>query len=150
MMPSYGKKAIEDLLPHRGEALFLDDAVVEGSHVSTHATWTDSHPHLAGHFPGLPIVPGVFLIEAAAQSAGVLLASLGDGAARLGLLSGVRKSLIHRPVRPGERICFELDVKQIGDTNFCSAVGKAHNEVSDKVLTVELTVAIVMREAIER
>mgnify|MGYP001606289747 CR=1 FL=1 len=68
------------LLPHRDHALFLLDAVVEGPHVTGTACWADSHPHLTGHFPGLPIVPGVFLIEAAAQLGGT--ASPAGGRAR--------------------------------------------------------------------
>jgi acyl-CoA thioesterase FadM len=61
----------------------------------------------------------------------------------------VRKSLIHYPVRPGERIVYALDIKRIGATNFCSAVGAAHSDAGRKVLTVEITIAIVERIALE-
>ena len=139
---------IEALLPHRDAALFLLDATVRGSQVEGHASWPARHPHLAGHFPGLPIVPGVFLIEAAAQLAGVALAGRAGAASRLGMLAGVKRSLLHHPVRPGERVHFKLDVKPgIGD-RIATASGYAQRDDGRKLLTVEITVALVDRSEI--
>ena len=148
-MPAWGRSEIESLLPHRGAALFLDGANVDEWHVDAQASWPESHPHLAGHFPGHPLVPGVFLIEAGAQAAGLVLASKPASQQYFGLLSGVRKSLIHYPVRPGERIDFAIDVKRMGASSFFSAVGFAHNDTGRKVLTVEITIAVIERTALE-
>lgn len=109
---NFNRDEISALLPHRGDALFLRDAIVNGSHVEGTACWTASHPHLLGHFPGLPVVPGVFLIEAAAQLAGVGLASQAGGSEfKLGMLAGVKRCLLHQPVQPEEPVYFALDLK---------------------------------------
>jgi 3-hydroxyacyl-[acyl-carrier-protein] dehydratase len=140
---------IAALLPHRGIALFLIDAMVDGSHVEGSAYWPASHPHLVGHFPGLPVVPGVFLIDAAAQLAGVGLASQGDPGTKVGMLAGVKRCLLHQPVRPEEHVYFTLDLKSgIPDRIYC-AEGIAKRNDGKKVLTVELSIAIVNRDEIK-
>lgn len=141
---------IQRLLPHRGAALFLDEAEVFGSSARGSACWRGEHPHLQGHFPGQPVVPGVYLLEAAAQLAGVA-ALAGDEAAsqgRTGVLAAVRKSLFHRLVRPGERVHYTLDVRTVSQGAMVQASGSA-SVAEHKVLTVELTVALVAASALQ-
>lgn len=149
-MTSLCRADIEALLPHRGEALFLLDATVVGAHVEGHACWSGKHPHLAGHFPQMPVVPGVFLIEAAAQLAGLVLALRGSDASStcLGMLAGVKRSLIHHPVYPEERVRFELDINPGIGSRMATAHGTAHKESGRKVLTIEVTLAMVERSEV--
>lgn len=140
---------IAALLPHRGIALFLADAIVDGSHVEGTASWPASHPHIAGHFPGLPVVPGVFLIEAAAQLGGVGLASQGAPGSKLGMLAGVKRCLLHQPVRPEERVYFTLDIKPGIPNRIYCAEGTAKRNDGRKVLTVDLTIAIVNQDEVK-
>lgn len=145
---------IEELLPHRGHALFLRNAAVEGWHVKAEAEWDVSHPHLAGHFPGLPIVPGLFLIEAAAQSVGVVLGNLPGAATgtsdrrELAVLAGVKESLLHNMVRPSQIVRFQVDVEPILDGKYFAAFGAAQDGDGNKVLTVHLNVALVQLDDI--
>ncbi|NNN04931.1 MAG: hypothetical protein HKL90_03425 [Elusimicrobia bacterium] len=133
---------IEELLPHRGAALFLSAAEVDGLRASGEAVWNSGHPHILGHFPDLPVVPGIFLIEAAAQLAGVALAvqrQAAPGERRLGVLAGVRRALFHRPVLPGQTIRFEvLLAAPVGALIRASALGR--DAQGRKAATVELAI----------
>ncbi|AXE30532.1 hypothetical protein DK842_11855 [Chromobacterium phragmitis] len=133
---------LASLLPHAGDAFFLSDAEVDGWKASGGASWRADHPHLRGHFPGDPIVPGIYLLEAAAQLAGVAIRCGAEDwtPQTLGVLAAVRKSYFHRFVRPGERVDYALEVRPTPGSGMyaVSGLGRAGG---DKVLTVELTIA---------
>ena len=140
----------EDCLPHRGHALFVQQAVVAGASIRGEACWSADHPVLQGHFPGQAIVPGVFLIEAAAQLGGIWIARSHAGRQGLGVLASVRKALVHRLVLPQERVRYELQVAAAGD-RFFSVRGQAFGAATTpdggdagdgKVLTVDLLIAV--------
>lgn len=145
---------IATALPHRGHALFPSRCWFDGAEEGRirgggSASWSADHPVLQGHFPGLPIVPGVFLIEAAAQIAGVLIdaarepGSAGAGAGRIGVLSSVKKVLVHSPALPGQRIDYRLELRRVGgDFYQVTAIG-CHEE--RKVATLEMSIGIVER-----
>lgn len=145
---SLSRTEIEGLLPHRGDALFLASAEVDGLRASGQAVWSSSHPHINGHFPGSPIVPGIFLIEAAVQLSGVALAAQKRHARSgqtFGVLAGVRKALFHRPVRPAQPIHFEITLVEPSVGPFVRASGHGYNVKGLKVLSLELTIAVVER-----
>jgi 3-hydroxyacyl-[acyl-carrier-protein] dehydratase len=99
-------------LPHRQPFIFVDEVLELENGVSARGvmTFDGDEAFFAGHFPGDPIVPGVILTEALAQTAGIAAAS-GEPGARY-LLSAVRLMKFHRAVRPGERI--ELGANRAG------------------------------------
>lgn len=139
-----------ECLPHRGDALFVQSAEVEGSSIRGEACWSAQHPVLQGHFPGQAIVPGVFLIEAAAQLGGVWIARSHAGRQGLGVLASVRKALVHRLVMPDERVRYELQLAAAGERFFSvrghafgSATAAEGAEAPDaKVLTIDLLIAV--------
>lgn len=111
---------VKGLLPHRGGILFVREVeLLPGPACRAEVSWAADAMGLAGHFPGCPLVPGVYLIEAAAQAAGAaLLASQRsqDPSADpgLGVLAGTRACSFRRPVRPGDSLRYELRLRLLG------------------------------------
>jgi 3-hydroxyacyl-[acyl-carrier-protein] dehydratase len=94
-------------LPHRPPFVFVRQLVAATAGESAECvTWFDADdPMFGGHFPGNPLVPGVILTEALAQTAGIAAASgYPEDARPFFLLSAIRGMKFHRAVRPGERI----------------------------------------------
>lgn len=154
------KQQVEALIPHRGNALFVKTAwvddipadVQESTGVSggCEIYWDDTDPFIQGHFPGFHVVPGVFLVEALAQLAGVLLThrgrQLNEGAEQIGLLTGIRKTLFHRPVRPRDVVQFLVKVNRMGE-RFFLAHGTAFVE-DQKVATLEIMIGSMDRKSL--
>lgn len=88
-------------LPHREPFVFLDRAVTvePGTSATCEKTFSPDDPMFCGHFPGNPIVPGVILTEALAQTAGIAGAS---GAPRQFLLSAIRSMKFPAAARPAQ------------------------------------------------
>jgi 3-hydroxyacyl-[acyl-carrier-protein] dehydratase len=97
---------IEAILPHRAPFVWVDRVIEIVPGRSCHAV-TDvdpAAPFFAGHFPGDPILPGVFLVEAAAQTAGVMLGAGAAGTPGRHRLAAVSQFKFLRPVLPGATI----------------------------------------------
>jgi 3-hydroxyacyl-[acyl-carrier-protein] dehydratase len=103
----------EGLLPHRPPFLWIDDVVElePGVRCVAGKTLSPSEPVFAGHFPGDPILPGVLLIEAAAQAAGVMIASARTERPGRALLAAVHHFKFLKSVRPGDSIQIETTLK---------------------------------------
>ena len=117
---SLDRLAIEKYIPHRGDIFACHRLEVIGPHdFKGIANWSVDNALIRGHFPGLPVVPGVMLIEAASQLAGAGLLS-GDPYARslngnnIGVLASVRKCSFIRPVLPNADVHFSIHCRQMG------------------------------------
>ncbi len=101
---------IMELLPHRYPFLLLDrvtDYVLNESIVA-YKNITMNEPCFLGHFPGKPIFPGVLILEALAQAAGVLGFKTQGNSDDLYLYAGIDKARFKRPVVPGDRLDFHV------------------------------------------
>ncbi|MBI2719255.1 MAG: 3-hydroxyacyl-ACP dehydratase FabZ [Rhizobiales bacterium] len=103
---------IMKLLPHRYPFLLIDKLVdLDGEESGTGIkNVTVNEPFFQGHFPGRPVMPGVLLIEAMAQTAGaVVLAHLGDAhAGKLVFFMSIDKARFRKPVVPGDTVHFHV------------------------------------------
>lgn len=102
-------------LPHRYPFLLIDRvcSVEAGSKVHAYKNVTMNEPFFAGHFPGSPVMPGVLLIEAMAQAAGILGFVTVDKKPSDGViyyLAGADKTRFKRPVVPGDRVDLYADL----------------------------------------
>ena len=110
-MGSIEIEEILSLLPHRYPMLLIDrvSAIELGSHICAYKNITFNEPCFTGHFPGKPIFPGVLILEAMAQAAGVLGFKTAGNTDDLYLYAGVDSARFKRPVTPGDRL--DLEVK---------------------------------------
>ncbi len=123
------------LLPHRYPFLLVD-RVLElepGRRIVAIKNVSVNEPFFQGHWPALPIMPGVLIIEALAQAAGVLFASCIERGDRVALITTIDGVKLRRPVAPGDQLRLEV----IGDrvkTTSASVSGVA--KVGDAVAAV--------------
>ena len=128
--------AIGRLLPHRGPIFFARRIrLLAPDRYVSHVTWTPSDMGISGHFPGRPVVPAIYLIEAAAQTAGagaIACAAIGtsEGDDKIGVLAGVRRCMFKRPVLPDQEVVFDLTAKQ-GSAGAAFVTGSACVEGSE-------------------
>lgn len=107
---------IQAILPHRYPFLLVDRIVDydPGKRVVGIKNVTLNEPFFNGHFPGAPVMPGVLIIEAMAQTAGVLmLASLPDRSEKLIFFTGIDGAKFRKPVVPGDQLRLELEVLRL-------------------------------------
>jgi 3-hydroxyacyl-[acyl-carrier-protein] dehydratase len=102
------------ILPHRYPLLLIDrvlelkrkESIVAIKNVSI------NEPFFNGHFPGLPIMPGVLIVEAMAQAGGaLLLTEVEDRGNKLMVFTGIERAKFRRPVSPGDQLRIEVEVK---------------------------------------
>jgi beta-hydroxyacyl-ACP dehydratase FabZ len=118
---------IQKILPHRYPFLLVDRIEEMESHkrILGIKNVTINEPFFPGHFPSKPVMPGVLIIEALAQTGGVLLLSdVPDRDKKIIYLVAVDNVRFRRPVVPGDQLKLELTVTAIRDT-FCRMDGKA-------------------------
>ena len=111
-MSTYDIQRIMQYLPHRYPFLLIDrvEAVVPGEKVIALKNVTINEPFFQGHFPGVPVMPGVIILEAMGQAGGVLAyESLNElKQDNLVFLTGIDKARFRKPVVPGDQLVFEL------------------------------------------
>ncbi len=103
---------IRQILPHRYPFLLVDRIVeMEPERIVGIKNVTGNEPFFMGHFPDFPVMPGVLIVEAMAQAAGVLvLKSIEDRESKLVLLVAIENARFRRPVVPGDTLRMEMKV----------------------------------------
>jgi len=107
-------QAIREILPHRYPMLLVDRIEeLEAERIVGIKNVTVTEPFFSGHFPDYPVMPGVLIVEAMAQVAGVLvLSQIPDRKNKLVLLAGVDGAKFRKPVRPGDQLRIEMKLSK--------------------------------------
>ena len=136
---------IQKLVPHRYPFLLIDRVVerVPGERVVALKNVTINEPFFQGHFPGQPVMPGVLIVEAIAQTALILISD--DSGEKIPLFMGIDKARFRRQVVPGDQLRIEVELVQMR-RNVC----KAHGVVTvdgEKAAEADILATIVDRDA---
>lgn len=102
------------ILPHRYPFLLIDRVIdlTRRERIVAIKNVTINEPFFQGHFPNLPIMPGVLIVEAIAQAGGaLLLTEVEDRDHKLMVFTGIERARFRRPVVPGDQVRIEVDVK---------------------------------------
>jgi len=102
---------IKNLIPHRDPFLFVDtcEIIIPGEHAKSEKLFSANEYFFKGHFPGNPIVPGVIIIEAMAQTAGIVVSyKLKEFKDKSVLFMSVNKAKFRKPIFPDEKVLFEV------------------------------------------
>jgi beta-hydroxyacyl-ACP dehydratase FabZ len=105
-------REIMAVLPHR-YPLLLVDRVLELEPMKFargYKNVTANEPVMTGHFPGNPVLPGVYIIEAMAQLGGMTIMRPGEMSRKVPYLAGIEKAKFRRPVVPGDQLMMEARV----------------------------------------
>lgn len=106
---------VKDYLPHRDPMLFVDRVIrLEENAITIESDVDPKAAYFKGHFPGMPIMPGVLIVETVAQ-AGALLVSLTRGLSdeKFIAFSNVDAVKFRRPVEPGEMLTIEVEIEKV-------------------------------------
>lgn len=135
---------VERLIPHRPPFLFVD-AVVARTDTSLTATrtWRAAEDFYRGHYPGVPITPGVLLCEAVFQTGALLLAgkfAAADGQpAGVPLLAKVENVRFRTPVYPGDTVTIEVKINEVAGGFYLMSGAMKCGDM--RVLNVDFSVA---------
>ena len=113
MTTTLGRTEIEAILPHRPPFLLIDEVVElePGARVVARKRVTEDD--CAGHFPGRPVMPGVLIVEALAQTGAVAVLSLEENRGRLALFAGIDDVRFKRIVEPGDELELTCELDRV-------------------------------------
>jgi len=115
---------ILNLLPHRYPFLLVDKILEqEGNKIVGVKNVSINEPFFQGHFPGHPVMPGVLIIEAMAQTGAVLMFSKAENKGKIPLFAGIDKARFKKPVYPGDRLIIKVEILKM-----VRGIGKAKAE----------------------
>ena len=113
----HSTREIEALIPHRWPILLVDRIVeydADAKRIVGIKGVTASEWFFQGHFPGLPVVPGVIQVEALAQTMAVYVAKQPGFGERIGLFAGIDDCRFKRVVIPGDVLRLEVTMEKLG------------------------------------
>jgi len=127
---------IKSLIPHRDPFLWLDEVVeVDDLRIHARKQLRDDLDVFRGHYPNMPILPGVLQCEAVLQAAAVLIARFHPtGDSKVPVATRMNNVQFRRLVRPGETLDIEAEITdRLGDTFFLKGKASVDGKVSTRL-----------------
>lgn len=141
-MPLMGTKEIMEVIPHRQPFLLIDtiEELEPGKRAVGCKCVTFNEPFFAGHFPGEPVMPGVLIVEALAQTGAVAILSQPDFKGKTAYFGAINNARFKQKVVPGDVLELELEIiKQKGPVGIGSAKATVNGKLA---VSAELTFVI--------
>jgi 3-hydroxyacyl-[acyl-carrier-protein] dehydratase len=135
-------KEIMEIIPHRQPFMLVDtiEELEPGVRAVARKCVSYNEPFFAGHFPDEPVMPGVLIIEALAQTGAVAILSVPENKGKTAYFAGINSAKFKRKVLPGDVLTLETEIVKIKGP---IGVGKAKATVDGKVAAIaELVFAI--------
>lgn len=133
---------IMEILPHRNPFLLIDtiEELVPGEKAVAKKNVTMNEPYFMGHFPGNPVMPGVLIIEALAQTGAVAILCQDEWKGQTAYFAGINNAKFKQKVVPGDTLELTTEIIKVKGP---IGVGKAVAKVNGKTACMaELTFAI--------
>ena len=127
--------AIRELLPHRYPFLLVDRIIELEPGVRSVGikNVTANEPHFQGHFAEYPVMPGVLIVEAMAQTGGVALMVMDEYKDKLAMFAGIDKVRFKRQVKPGDQLVMTVELGQFRrGIGTCTATATVDGELACK------------------
>ena len=133
-------KQIEEIIPHRHPFLLVDyiEDYVPGEYAVGYKCVTFRENFFKGHFPQQPVMPGVLIVEALAQTGAVAILSQEENKGKIAFFGGIDKCRFKRKVVPGDKLETKI-IKQKGPVGIGEAIATVDGKVAVKA---ELTFMI--------
>lgn len=126
-------KQIQEIIPHRYPFLLVDRIIEieEGVRAVGLKNVTVNEPFFNGHFPGMPVMPGVLIAEALAQVGAVALLKSEVNRGKIGLLAGMDQFRFRSMVEPGDTLILEMEITRVK-----GSIGKGRGvaKVGDRIV----------------
>lgn len=150
--PAISLQGILEFLPHRYPFLLVDKVLsfdIKKQIIIAQKNVTINEQFFMGHFPNLPIMPGVLILEALAQTAGILFSMICKQNCwenKIALFLGIQKAKFRHPVKPGDVLCLHSELSVV---NVRGGKAKGFAKIGSKIVTeVEYSFALVDKEQI--
>lgn len=124
---------IKEIIPHRYPFLLVDKVVEieDEKRVVGLKNVTINEPFFQGHFPEYPVMPGVLILEALAQTGAIAVLGMEKNKGKIGFLAGVDKCRFKRQVKPGDQLRLEVEIIRLkGPIGKGKAVATVDGEVA--------------------
>ena len=141
-MSVYTAKEIMEIIPHRHPFMLIDtiEELEPGERALGRKCVSFNEPYFAGHFPGNPVMPGVLIIEALAQTGAVAILCQDEWKGKTAYFAGINNAKFKQKVVPGDTLELTTEIIKVKGP---IGVGKAVARVNGKVACMaELTFAI--------
>lgn len=114
------QEAIKKIIPHRDPFILVDEVLeMTDSSIIAQKHVTGDEYFFAGHFPGMPVMPGVLVIEALAQAGAIVALSKPENSGKIAVFTGIDKVRIRKSVFPGDMIKLQVTLtRQRGPIGF--------------------------------
>ncbi|MEP6892689.1 MAG: 3-hydroxyacyl-ACP dehydratase FabZ [Gaiellaceae bacterium] len=111
----FGREQIEEILPHRDPFLLIDEVIEldPGKRVVARRAVRAEDPWFAGHFPGRPVMPGVLIVEAMAQTGAIAVLFEEANRGKIAFFAGIDDCRFKRVVEPGDVLTLTCEIAEM-------------------------------------